>query len=126
MLTAVEDFVSENEGFRLAVVPAFFGLGVVWRGHAPWSAAVAEVVDGWDANPIVARLEANRVYHLALEYAQRPELERLQAHNQAKRELIESLMSSRAFRLADRLSRLRNPRRSRSWRDDARRVLDEG
>jgi Methyltransferase domain len=126
VLTAVEDFVEGREDVRLAVVPAFFGLGVVWRLDGAWAGRVADVIGQWDGNPIVARLEANRVYHLAREHAQRPELDRLRAQNRQKTELLESLMGSRAFRLADSLSRLRNPRRARSWRDDARRVIEEG
>lgn len=31
VLTAVEDFVARQDDLRLAVVPAFFGLGIVWR-----------------------------------------------------------------------------------------------
>jgi methyltransferase family protein len=125
VMTAVEDFVEGRENVRLAIVPAFFGLGVVWRLDAPWAGRVADVIAHWDSNPIVARLETNRVYHLAREHAQRPELDRLRAQNRQKTELLESLMGSRAFRFADSLSRLRNPRRARSWRDDARRVIDE-
>ena len=31
VLTAVEDFVESHEGLQLAIVPTFFGLGVVWH-----------------------------------------------------------------------------------------------
>ena len=65
VLTAVEDFVSGREGLRLAVVPAFFGLGVAWREDAPWADAVARIVEPWDRNPLLERLEASRVLHLA-------------------------------------------------------------
>jgi Methyltransferase domain len=126
VLTAVEDFVQGRDDLRLAVVPAFFGLGVVTRLDAPWARPVADLIEPWDGNPIIARLEGNRVYHLAREYAQPPELDRLRAQNRQKADLLESLLGSRAFRLADSLSRLRNPRRARSWRDDARRVIDDG
>ena len=34
VLTAIEDFV-EPSGLRLAIVPAFFGFGVLWRGTPP-------------------------------------------------------------------------------------------
>src|SRR4029077_14903233 len=37
VLTAAEDFVRESEGLRLAVIPAFFGLGVLWRSDVPWA-----------------------------------------------------------------------------------------
>jgi hypothetical protein len=60
-LTALEDFVGAHEGLRLVTVPAFFGFGAVWHTGAPWADAVATVLDPWDRNPLVARLEANRV-----------------------------------------------------------------
>jgi hypothetical protein len=60
-LTALEDFVNAHEGLRLATVPAFFGFGVVWHTDAPWAGAVADLVGPWDRNPLLERLEANRV-----------------------------------------------------------------
>ena len=65
VLTAVEDFVGGREGLRLVVVPQFFGLGVVWHTDAPWSDALGEILDPWDRNPVLERLEGNRVFHLA-------------------------------------------------------------
>jgi hypothetical protein len=60
-LTALEDFVAAHEGLRLATVPAFFGFGVLWHTGAPWADAVAELIRPWDRNPMLERLEANRV-----------------------------------------------------------------
>jgi hypothetical protein len=40
-------------------------------------------------------------------------------------ELLRLMLDSRAFALADRLSRVRNPARTVSWRDEVRRVLGE-
>src|SRR5919197_862306 len=37
VLTAVEDFVADREGLSLAVIPVFFGIGVVWSADAPWA-----------------------------------------------------------------------------------------
>jgi len=65
VLTAIEDFVEARPELRLATVPAFFGFGVVWRSDATWADALARVVEQWDRNPLVERLEANRVFHLA-------------------------------------------------------------
>ena len=42
VLTAVEDFVASQPGLRFAVVPSFFGLGIVWHEDAPWAQAVAD------------------------------------------------------------------------------------
>ena len=61
ILTAVEDFLAERDGLRLAVVPAFFGLGVLWAEDAPWADAVAGIVDPWDSAPLLARLEEVRI-----------------------------------------------------------------
>ena len=66
-MTAIEDFIGEHEGLRLAVVPAFFGFGVLWRGDAPWAAAVTEIVGPLDRHPVLERLEADRVAHLIAE-----------------------------------------------------------
>jgi hypothetical protein len=66
VLTALEDFLDRREELRCAVMPLFFGLAVVWHPEAPWGQAVAEYVEPWDRNPVLGRLEANRVYHLAL------------------------------------------------------------
>jgi hypothetical protein len=129
VLTAVEDFVAGRDGLRLAVVPAFFGLGVVWRTDAPWAAAVAEALDPWDGNPLLARLEANRVFHLAESHLRL--VEAAQAREQAARReaVLRRLVNSSAFAVAERLSRLRHrvgiardqPIVSR---DEVRRALD--
>ena len=34
--------MAEREGLRLAIVPAFFGFGLIWHEDAPWAGAVAE------------------------------------------------------------------------------------
>ncbi len=60
-LTAIEDFVEGRDGLRLAVVPAFFGFGALWHTDAPWSDAVATLLDPFDRNPLIERLETNRV-----------------------------------------------------------------
>jgi hypothetical protein len=60
-LTALEDFVGGRDGLRLAIVPAFFGFGALWHTDAPWADAVARLLDPFDRNPLIERLEANRV-----------------------------------------------------------------
>jgi hypothetical protein len=64
VMTAIEDFIDERPGLRLAVVDAFFGLGVIWHEDAEWAAAVAGILAPWDHNPILKRLEENRIWHL--------------------------------------------------------------
>src|SRR4051812_34752622 len=74
VLTAVEEFVASREGLRLVVVPVFFGFGVVWHQEAPYSGALARILDPFDRNPILARLEGNRVHQLARVHATLNEL----------------------------------------------------
>ena len=107
VLTAVEDFVAEREGLRLAIVPAFFGLGIVWSADAPWAEAIAEVLEPWDRNPLLARLEANRVFHLAESHVQLVEASLAQQRVARRDAILRRLLESSAFGVAERLSRLR-------------------
>jgi hypothetical protein len=76
-LTALEDFVAQRDGLRLAIVPAFFGLGVLWPMSAPRAGAVAELLDPWDRNVLLARLEENRVSQIVERSRERLKLQRL-------------------------------------------------
>jgi hypothetical protein len=107
VLTAVEDFVSQREDLRLVVVPAFFGFGAVWHRDAPWAQALAEILDPWDGNPVLRRLEENRVYHLALSHARQAEVWRLEQRLARQEGILRRLVESSAFAVAERLSRLR-------------------
>jgi hypothetical protein len=65
VLTAVEDFLaqadSEERPLYYVHVPAVLGLGVVFDAGAPWSEAVAQFLLPFHANPLIARLEENRL-----------------------------------------------------------------
>jgi Methyltransferase domain len=108
VLTAVEDFVAAGEGLRLAVVPAFFGLGVVWEESAPWSDRLAEILAVWDRNPLLERLEENRVFHLASTHVQMVAAARAGARAARQEAVLRRLLESSAFGVAERLSRLRH------------------
>jgi hypothetical protein len=108
VLTAVEDFVARRDDLRLAIVPVFFGLGVVWRLDAPYADAVAGVLEPWDGNPLLARLEGNRVFHLASAHQQLVETALAQQKLARQEAVLRRLLDSRAFALAERLSRLRH------------------
>jgi hypothetical protein len=107
VLTAVEDFVAQHPGLVLAVVPAFFGLGLVWSEDAPYAARIAELLGPLDRNPILARIEANRAFHLASVHVQIQAV--TEAHERLARQeaVLHRLLGSSAFRLAELLSRLR-------------------
>jgi Methyltransferase domain len=130
VLTAVEDFIGDEADLRLVVVPAFFGFGAVWHTGAEWADEVAEVLDPWDHNPLLERLESNRVHHIGGEYALRVQLWKLQERQAEQEKLLRRLLESSAFAVAERLSQLRvragvAPTQSVISREEVRRVLSE-
>ena len=104
---AVEDFLEGRQGLRFVRVPAFFGFGVVWREDTPWAEKMAEFLEPWDENPVIARLEANRVRLLADMQVQAAELWKERERRTRQEALLRRLLESSAFALAERLSRLR-------------------
>jgi hypothetical protein len=107
VLTAIEDFVTGREDVRLVVIPTFFGLGVAWHTHRPYSDALSSLLGPLDRHPVLERLESNRVSQLARHYRLQTELWGLQQQLADQRALLDRLLHSSAFALAERLSRLR-------------------
>jgi Methyltransferase domain len=96
VLTALEDFLDRRGDLCLATLPVFFGFGVVWHRDAPFAHAVAEFVAPWDRNPVLERLESNRIYQLAIAHVRSQKLkwatEKLEAEqdeNAKLRRLVE-------------------------------------
>jgi hypothetical protein len=130
VLTAIEDFVGARERNRLAVVPAFFGFAVAWDTEASWAGALASILDPFDRHPVLERLEANRVEHLARGYLHQTEVWALEAQLTRQRAVLQRLLDSSAFGVAERLSRLRGragiaSEQSVVSKDEIRRVLGE-
>jgi len=123
--TALEDFVAEQQGLRVAVVAAFFGFGVLWHEDAPWAQAIEQLVRPWSANAIVGRLERNRVWHLATTHTQRSALYELELEIQQVEDWLRKIESSRIFRTlrsvagAFRSATRRAPSLSDGSRDEA-------
>jgi hypothetical protein len=107
VLTAVEEFVAGADALRLAVVPAFFGFGAVWHVGAPWAERVGGALAPYDRHPLIARLETNRIYHVAGEHALRVELWLLRERQARQEAVLRRLLESSAFGVAERLSKLR-------------------
>ena len=61
VLTAVEDFLADRPHLELHVVPCVFGLGVLYPTAAPYAAELGAAVAPYDDNPLLARLEENRL-----------------------------------------------------------------
>jgi hypothetical protein len=124
VLTAIEDFAEHLPGYRLVVVPAFFGFGALWDRQAPYADALDELLDPWDGNPLLERLEANRVLHLASSHYHltmwNQALERL-----ARQEpVLQELLKSKSFGLAELISKLRQGGEPAISKDAVRRALE--
>jgi methyltransferase family protein len=62
VLKAVEDFMAACDGELLFhLIPAVFGLGVLHSASAPWAAKVSEYLAPYNRNPLLAKLERNRL-----------------------------------------------------------------
>jgi hypothetical protein len=125
ILTALESFLESRGDLRLAIVPAFFGIGFVWHREAPWANAVAELLAPWDRNPVLERLEANRIRQMTQRYRVTKLLDDLEAASESQRTLLEEMLGSRVFALAERLARVRGGGDPGISRDAIRRALGE-
>ncbi|MDQ4067957.1 MAG: class I SAM-dependent methyltransferase [Actinomycetota bacterium] len=59
--TAVEDFLETRPDLALSVVPSVFGLGVLYTASAPFADRLAGILATYEANPMLERLERNRI-----------------------------------------------------------------
>ncbi len=105
--TAVEDFVAAREGLRFVVVPAFFGFGVVFHEQARGAPELAQILDPLDSSSLLAGMEASRVHHLAHAHARAMEVGALRERLARQEAVLQRLLDSSAFAVAERLSRLR-------------------
>jgi hypothetical protein len=123
ILTAVEDFLADHDELTFANVPAFFGVGFIWPTSAPWAAEVAAVLEPWDGNPVLARLEANRIRQMTERYRITKLLDDSDERSQPRDDVLRSLADSRALSVSDRVRGLLG--RSGSTREEIRRVLGD-
>jgi hypothetical protein len=125
VLTAVEDFMAARGGLRLAVVPAFFGFGAVWEEDAPWAEELAAVLAPHDRHPVLERLEANRVHHLASAHHQMVHLALAWQRIERQQALLRKLLDSKTFAVAERLSTLRQRGKPAYSKAEVRELLGE-
>jgi len=107
VMTAIEDFMAEHDGLRLAVIPIFFGCGLLWPEDAPWADEVAEIVAPWDRNPILERIETARVTQLVQRHSREQEIDERFEYSLKLEEAVRRILASRAFAALESLSRLR-------------------
>jgi hypothetical protein len=58
--TAIEDFMAGHPELCFEVIPAVFGLGIIYSREAPWAPQVAELLRPFAGNPLLERMERNR------------------------------------------------------------------
>lgn len=124
VLTALEDFIATRPDLRLAVVPAFFGFAVIYDTRAEWADRVAEIVSPWDDNPILHRLESNRVDHLVRSHGLAQEVQELKERVAGQEALLRDMLESSAFAMAERVSRVKQRGEPIFSRQRIRKVLD--
>jgi hypothetical protein len=125
VLTAIEDFLADRDDLRLAVVPAFFGLGVIWDRAAGYSDQLEAILGPWDRNPVLARLEANRVLHLAASERAQARFSWCNEASERKEAFLRKLLQSGTFALAVAVSRLRQRGEPAFSKQEVRDLLPE-
>ncbi len=124
-MTAIEDFMGENPGLELVVVPAFFGFGVMWHRDSPWADRVAGVIKPWDRHPVLERLEGNRVEHLVAGQGRARQLIELEERLARQDDLLRRLLGSSAFTVAEKLSAVKQRGKPLFTRAEIQALLDE-
>jgi hypothetical protein len=61
VLTAIEDFLDGRDDLRFVHIPVIFGVGVLFDRTAPYASALEELLAPYDGNPLLAKLEENRL-----------------------------------------------------------------
>jgi hypothetical protein len=125
VLTAIEDFLEAHDELRFALVPAFFGLGVIWARQAAYADELEAILAPWDRNLLLERLEANRVLHLSSWQLEGGRAAWCQEHSARNDALLRRLLDSRTFGLAVALSRLRRRGDPAFSREEIRAALSE-
>jgi Methyltransferase domain len=126
VMTAIEDFMAEREGLRLAVIPLFFGCGLIWPEDASWSDEVAEITGPWDRNPILERVEKARVTQLVQRHAREQEIDERFEYSVRLEGAVRRILASRAFGALESLSRLRRGGKPAFSRQELSELLAEG
>ena len=126
VMTAIEDFMVEHDGLRLAVIPIFFGCGLLWPEDAPWSDEVAEITVTWDRNPILKRIETARLTQLVQRHSREQEIDERFEYSLKLEEAMRRILASRAFAALESLSRLRRRGKPAFSRQELSELLAEG
>lgn len=125
VLTAIEDFMEGRQSLRLALVPVFFGMGLLWQTDAPWAAEVERLISPFDCDPVLERVEANRVAHLVNGHVDAATIRELNRRLARQEELMGRILQSRALGIAERLSKLKQRGNPIFTRQEIQDALDD-
>ncbi len=125
VVTAIEDFMAEEGGLRFAVIPLFFGCGLLWPESASWADEIAEIVEPYDRNPILERVEKARVIQLIRRHSREQEIDDRFEYSRKLQHFVTRLAASRALGPLEWASRLRRGGKPAFSRGELRRLLDE-
>ncbi len=125
VLTAIEDFMKRRGGLRLAVVPVFFGMGVLWEESATYADAVAATLAPYDRNPVMERAEANRVALLVRTHKDAKTIREQNQKIAEYEELFGRMLQSSALGIAERLSKAKQRGNPIFTRQEIQDLLDK-
>ncbi len=114
-----------REGLRLAIVPAFFGFGALWPQDIQGADSLVELLMPLDRHPVLERLERNRVEHLLHGHAMRMRVFELEDRLRQQEDLLRQMLDSRAFTIAEYVSRAYQRGEPMFSRERLRRALDD-
>lgn len=60
--TAIEDFIAKHPELKFEVIPAIFGVGIIYSRNAPWADKLAELLRPYTHSPLLERMEQNRLW----------------------------------------------------------------
>ena len=123
-LTAIEDFVEGRQGLHLAIVPAFFGFGVLWPDGIAGGERIAELLRPYDRLPMLERLERNRIDHMSASHARSLKIEALEDRLRRHEHLLRQMLDSRAFTVAEYVSRVYKRGKPTFSRETVREMLE--
>lgn len=107
VLTAIEDFMATRSGIRLAIVPLFFGFGLLWEESEPYAEDLARTIAPYDRNPVLARAEKSRVELLVATHKDAKLRHEMGERIHDYEEILNRMLSSSALGIAERITRTR-------------------
>ena len=104
-LTAIEDFAEGRSNLQLAIIPLFFGFGVLWPDGIAGGEQIARLLEPYDRHPMLERIERNRIDHMFASHARSMKIAALEDRLRRHEHLLRQMLDSRAFTVGEYVSR---------------------